>query len=145
MKRLNLLPVNPAPRILRAVMTRLTRYWMSRPLFFGLLLAALTLRALVPAGYMPSAEQPFALELCRVGLPADLNAHDQAAAASHGADVSGELCVFGAAPSAGPTPQWTVFEATLQEVQAPQSLPRFIDIPTRRDRVRQPRAPPVLC
>jgi hypothetical protein len=48
-----------------AVMNRLARYWRAQPLYSALLIAALLMRGLIPAGYMPAAGHGFfALELC---------------------------------------------------------------------------------
>jgi hypothetical protein len=43
-----------------------------RKLITALALAALSLRALVPAGFMPAPGRPLSLELCPDGLPGDM-------------------------------------------------------------------------
>jgi hypothetical protein len=51
-------------------------------------LFAFTLRALIPAGFMPSAERPFTLEFCPDGFPVELlpgSSHDHAL---HGTPVA---------------------------------------------------------
>jgi xanthine/CO dehydrogenase XdhC/CoxF family maturation factor len=46
-------------------MTRIARYWRAQPVYLTLLLAALLMRGLIPAGYMPAPGHGlFALELC---------------------------------------------------------------------------------
>jgi hypothetical protein len=46
-------------------MTRIARYWRAQPLYLTLLFAALVMRGLIPAGYMPAPGHGlFALELC---------------------------------------------------------------------------------
>jgi hypothetical protein len=48
----------------------------------GILLAGFASRALIPAGFMPSADRPFWLELCWDGLPAAFLAQGGSAPAS---------------------------------------------------------------
>jgi hypothetical protein len=63
----------------------------------GLLLVALAFRALIPAGFMPSAERPLTLEICHAG---SLMALDAQHPVPHPAGSSHlEHCPFGAAPS----------------------------------------------
>lgn len=138
-----------AAAILRAVMTRFARHWLSRPLLMGLLLAALTLRALIPTGYMPSVEQPLALELCRVGLPSAAEHPDHADsgadAQSHGGAADSTLCVFGATPGAAPTPDYHTPAVTLAEISTPPALSPAVSLPAQRHRAVQARAPPFSC
>lgn len=68
----------------------------SRHAFISLLLVAFAFRALIPAGFMPSTERPFTLELCPDTFPAQLLARTQgghsggASDASHGALTAGQ-------------------------------------------------------
>ena len=89
----------------------------------GILLAAFASRALIPAGFMPSADRPFSLELCWDGLPAahstdmgSMPGHSMALDGSHGAIGSAhhhhpkaaphnEHCLFGGGCSAGAVSQ----------------------------------------
>jgi hypothetical protein len=62
-----------------------------------LVLAAMLLRALIPAGFMPAREAPFSIEICPEGFPAQLLAyathhHDHGG----GGRGHGDHCVFGA-------------------------------------------------
>jgi hypothetical protein len=96
------------------------------------MLVAFALRALIPAGFMPASDRPFAIEICWEGLPPGLITHGDPPHAgsmdmdsmdmgsmspdstSHRAPLQGahhsgspshsEHCVFGTACSAGPTP-----------------------------------------
>ncbi len=95
----------------------------TRKLIAGIALAAIALRALIPAGFMPAADHPFSLELCPDGLPEGdgMAMDDQPAALDHdpGHEVSPhpaheashhhpaghvEHCVFGSASSPAPAP-----------------------------------------
>jgi hypothetical protein len=68
----------------------------------GILLVALAFRALIPVGFMPSADRPLTLEICHAGL---LMAPDAQHQGPHPAGSSQlEHCPFGAAPSAGLLP-----------------------------------------
>lgn len=127
-------------------MTRLPRYWLSHPLLSGLLLAALALRAIIPVGYMPSSEHPFALTLCQVGLPAtaSLDHADLGGDAQSLDGASATSCTFGGAPSAGPAPDFQPILASLAEISTRQTAVASVPLETRRYRVTQPRAPPVF-
>jgi hypothetical protein len=137
----------------------------------GLVLIAFLLRALVPAGFMPSASRPFALELCPSTFPADWLAqfggqsghaahaqhHDHHA---HHAQHAGhettdeksagspeksafERCSFGSAPSAAP-----VGEPSLPLLAAEsESVPDLFVLnapPARLIRSQKARAPPAF-
>lgn len=137
--------------------------------FAGLVLIAFLLRALVPAGFMPSASRPFALELCPSTFPADWLAqfggqsghaehaqhHDHHAhhAQHAGHESTGqqsapeksafERCSFGSAPSAAP-----VAEPGLPLLAAEsESVPDLFVLnapPARLIRSQKARAPPVF-
>jgi len=138
----------------------------------SVLLVALSLRALVPAGFMPSSERPFTLEICPDGFPSQLlhspaaHHHDadgmaghhhhasgdpeQAPAASHSGhgpqeqSARAEHCVFAASAGAGPAPHplLVVVEVTSSVAPAIGFVTPFTDF--QRHRVQQPRAPPAL-
>lgn len=97
-----------------------------RMLMASIMLVAFAWRALVPAGFMPSGDRPFLIEICPEDLPAGLLAHSEApgedsadmsgmdmGSMSHSGFVQGahhhpggpshvEHCVFGTASGAGP-------------------------------------------
>jgi hypothetical protein len=124
------------------------------------------LRALVPAGFMPDADRPFALVLCPDVLPAsrftpamlvDLEAPRQGEHDTHvghvdrsaprpheHAALSGEHCIFGAASGLAPAPQAMPVLAHL--VQSVPGLRRHPSpsAASARYRIAQPRAPPAL-
>jgi hypothetical protein len=102
-------------------MARYGRNREGRTWIISILLMALTVRAFLPAGFMPSADEPFSLQICPDGFPAQLlhNQHafhhehagshqhnpDDSAGGTHQHDLSrSEHCVFAAAPGVGPTP-----------------------------------------
>jgi hypothetical protein len=66
------------------------------------LLLAFSLRALIPQGFMPASDRPFAVEICPEGFPAELlmlGGHHH----HHGGPNSpSEHCVFGTACASGP-------------------------------------------
>ena len=107
-----------------------------------MLLAAVVLRGLVPAGYMPAQGIAFAIELCRVAWPADLPADTDPEGDTHESDAS--FCAFASAPGAGPAPQ------TLAAWMPPPAAQPVIagadvsSIPARHWRNRQARAPPAF-
>ncbi len=121
----------------------------TRAILTAFLLAAFALRALIPAGYMPSADRPFQLEICPTGFPAHLlsdtsggNHHD-GHTGSHNGDGSGfKHCVFGSATASGPAPQLPSLVVLHVQLSEPSvSLPLPI-VTVRRFQIQQPRAPP---
>jgi hypothetical protein len=130
----------------------------------GLVLFAFLLRALIPAGFMPSADRPFTLEFCPSTFPAAWLAkagnqgsqadhaqhHHHAEHAGHAttdtspAEKSGfEHCPFGTASSVAPGVEPGI---TLPGAE-PASVPDFIDDsapPARLIRSQKARAPPVF-
>jgi hypothetical protein len=144
-----------------SVVSRPSSRWI-----ISVLLVALAVRALVPAGFMPATDRPFSFQICPDGFPAELltrgepkHGHDHGGHAHHdmgeGADSSGsgshehgaaraEHCVFAAVASAGPIPHGFLLSAA-PEAQAepvvasappPSSTPRYLLPPSR--------APPTL-
>jgi hypothetical protein len=125
------------------------------------LLFAFALRALVPVGFMPSAERPFSFEVCPDGLPVAVVAALPAAHAGHHHhsqkpdDSSGhaghnhgsahaDRCPF-AMGAAAPTPHvapWTALAAPA----APLARAVAADASAgARYRAQQPRGPPSLA
>jgi hypothetical protein len=87
----------------------------SRRLIFGIALAAIALRALIPAGFMPAPDRPFSLEPCPDGMSEDagIAMHEHPAGLDHVPAHGGsrphpnghvEHCVFGGAASPAPAP-----------------------------------------
>lgn len=137
-----------------------------------LLLVVFAFRALIPHGFMPSAQDPFALEICPDGFPVHLlpaSAHAHApeqgwhahgheheaghdlspATADHSSPAhqiqpSNQHCLFGAASGVGPV---SIGLPALVRVD-PQAVPppRTAVLFSARERhsLAQPRAPPVL-
>lgn len=114
-----------------------------RDLITSVLLATLVLRALVPTGFMPSADQPFAMQMCGVGFHGhfigfqDGNTHP-------GKRSQFDHCPFGSAPVTGPLsqlatllPSWQSIDQPLVTIEPPRLAMRF-------NHVHQPRAPPRL-
>jgi hypothetical protein len=142
-------------------LNRVHRQWL-----ISLLLVAVGIRALIPAGFMPSNDRPFTFEICPDGFPAQLLHEEQTTLAGHAGHhhqaqgdqgtqpaeksphehgaARAQHCVFAAAATVGPAPQITLLLAPVASQVAPQSdfTP---NIPEQtRHRVQQPRAPPAL-
>jgi hypothetical protein len=128
----------------------------------GIVLMALAVRALIPAGFMPSAEQPFTLQICPEGFPSQLldrrhgfhhehsEGHDHAPRDSlggtHRHDLSrSEHCVFAAAAGIGPAPHAEVLAAWVEAATASSVPPQSPPLGVQRFRTPQPRAPPSLA
>lgn len=139
----------------------------------SLLLVVLSVRALIPAGFMPSAERPFTLEICPDGFPTQLlhspathaldadgmvghhhhhagGDSEQAPASTHPGhgpheqSARAEHCVFTAFAGAALAPH-----PLLVVVEATPSATPAIQLvslftESQRHRVQQPRAPPAL-
>jgi hypothetical protein len=117
----------------------------ARTLMASILLVAFVLRALIPPGFMPASDRPFAIEICWEGIPAQMLAQSEHAAHHHqhsGSPSHSEHCVFGTACAAGPISHLPL----LSDVSSAQQLPapglvssagavRLVHLP-------QPRAPP---
>jgi len=125
------------------------------PWIHGLLLVALAFRALIPAGFMPSADRPLALEICRGGYlaPADYGHGVQHPAqnpaqhpAQHPAGTSQvEQCPFAAAPSAGLLPSSTVVHSHLPTLFAAAADFEPLRFTARLARAHAARGPPRLA
>ncbi len=128
------------------------------------LILAFALRALIPAGYMPASDQPFALQICPDGLPAQFAAAEHATQGSehaehgahgdHGSPLTDDgshqhetfrasHCAFATVASAG-TPEFHAPAATLETSQAVALKPRQIFVQAPQYRPQQPRGPPAL-
>jgi hypothetical protein len=104
----------------RALVNPTTGRWI-----ISLLLVVLGVRALVPAGFMPSTEKPFSFQICPDGFPAQLLKSSQGEHHQHhhggGGDdeqpqpsddsMRGEHCVFAPAAGAGPAPEGPLLSA----------------------------------
>jgi hypothetical protein len=129
---------------------RIHRQWL-----ISLLLIAVAVRALIPAGFMPSADRPFTLQICPDGLPSQFlqSAHHHHAqddggsqnpekgSHEHGA-ARAEHCVFAAAAGVAPAPQITMLLAPVETRAALAFTPATRTPELTRHRVQQPRAPP---
>jgi hypothetical protein len=141
-----------------------SRNQVHRQWLISLVLLALAVRALVPAGFMPATDRPFSFEICPDGFPAQLlhqgseavHQHHHHDAQNDGSSQSStpgshdhgaaraEHCVFAAAASVGPAPQIAVLVHAIESLAPPQ-LYFFTRLPElTRHRVQQPRAPPAL-
>lgn len=135
---------------------------IERQWLLSVLLVVLCVRALVPAGFMPSADKPFSFQICPDGFPTQLLHSAQTAHAAHhhhdGAQSiaddqqpsphqhspRAEHCVFAAAAGIGPNPQVALLLTPLEHQAAPQLDPEIALPELTRHRVQQPRAPPAF-
>jgi hypothetical protein len=128
-------------------MRRLITGRLAREMFTSLLLVAMAFRALIPAGFMPSAERPFSLEICHAGtlaLPAATSAGSDHAVPPHHSSHF-EYCPFGSAPGTGPLS--SLPRMPLTGLTAPPSIGHFatLRLGVRLDRAHAARAPPPLA
>jgi hypothetical protein len=123
----------------------------SRRFIASILFVALALRALVPVGFMPAADRPFALEICPDGFPPQLLHYGMShghgmhhpGGASHFHDAGrSEHCVFAAVAGAGPATHALVVHLPLSSSLVPLFDTAGSVFPTPRFRIQQPRAPP---
>jgi len=68
----------------------------------GIALLAVTCRALIPVGFMPSSDQPFAIVICHEGFPGAL-LHPEAPLQPSGGSHY-EHCLFSSVTAAAPAP-----------------------------------------
>ncbi len=129
------------------------RQWL-----FSILLLALFVRALVPAGFMPSSEQPFSFQICPDGFPAQLlhgadahqhhHHHDAGDQTSdrgpHEHGVRAEHCVFAAAATVSTIAQVALLLTPLERHAASHVYDARPIPELTRHRVQQPRAPPAF-
>lgn len=119
------------------------RNWRrSHPLTL-LVLPALLLRALIPAGFMPAHDAPLALEICPEGFPAALLLH-----ATHHHDqgtrggARGDHCLFGSACGSGPLLQAPQCVGSSAALKAAMPHPSASALPVRLVFLPQARGPP---
>jgi hypothetical protein len=133
----------------------------SRRWFAGAALLVIAARSLIPAGFMPSADRPFTLEICPDGFPVRLlpaasqhSRHEHGNAGSHGSESSGGShdhgswqsghCVFAGVASTPPVhdsgfefgivvPVWLALD------------PKSESFTSFRCHTPNPRAPPLLA
>jgi hypothetical protein len=111
-------------------------------LLTSLLLAMLLFRAYVPVGFMPASGTPFELQICPVGLPAQMAQHLHHHSGLHD---HFEHCPFGSAPAAGPISHLIGYEPAGDIVS--QSVVAFEPprLGVRLRRAHQSRGPPSLA
>lgn len=124
----------------RGIMRRLffrpvPHYWVT-----GILLVALGFRALIPAGFMPSATRPLTLEICRAGFLATLD--DRTPAQHPPGSSQNDQCPFGAAPAAGPIAAASVLPPAGPAVALPTIRFETLHLGARVDRAHPARGPP---
>jgi hypothetical protein len=114
-----------------------------RDLITTLVLVALALQALIPAGFMPAASRPFELQICQAGFLTTDSGHDLGH--TPGGQAHAKYCPFGSAPAAGPSPTVTTQVAAWLKVS-----PSIIEfepslVSFRLETAHQPRGPPHLA
>src|ERR1700728_3884655 len=120
---------------MRIHMRRLITGRFQRELLTSLLLVAIVFRALIPAGFMPSSQRPFSLEICHAGTLAH-----SGTSPDHSSHF--EHCPFGSAPGSGPLPSLPrVAQAGLTAAPA---IAHFatLRLGARLERAHAARAPP---
>jgi hypothetical protein len=134
----------------------------------SILLVALCVRALVPAGFMPSADRPFSFQICPDGFPAErlkqpapVAQHDHAGHAHHPMDqaadpepqtggshghgaVRAEHCVFAAVASAAPVTDTLLLGTAVEAPRQPRIEPPSRALSTPRFHLPPSRAPPTF-
>ena len=112
-----------------------------RELVTSILLVALVLRALIPAGFMPASGEGFSLTICRGDLSVPSSPHDTGRHPGNAPHT--EHCAFGNAPAAGPAME--VARILPTPVTSAEPIP-FLSEPLHLNvalvRVQQPRGPP---
>jgi hypothetical protein len=106
--------------------------------FALLLLAALVARALVPVGFMPSAERSGALKFCHAGMMVP----DEGSPGEGHSSGHVDHCPFGSAPATGPLSAGSVPAIRPVLADIVDAAPLF-DLPGRRPaRAHRSRGPP---
>jgi hypothetical protein len=128
-------------------MRRLITGRIQRELLTSLLLVAMAFRALIPVGFMPSAERSFSLEICRAGTLALVSTTSAGSNHSVPPDHSShfEHCPFGSAPGSGPLS--SLPHVVQAHLSAPPAIGHFATarLGVRLDRAHAARAPPLLA
>jgi hypothetical protein len=124
-------------------MRRLITGRLQRELLISLLLVAVAFRALIPPGFMPSAQRPFSLEICHAGALALPAGTDHSVPPDHSSHF--EHCPFGSAP--GPGPLSSLPQVARTQLDAPPATSHFatLRLGAHLDRAHAPRAPPLLA
>jgi len=123
-------------------------------------LLAFTVRALIPAGFMPSGDGFFSLQICPEGLSARAMAlldphaahhhHHHLAAESDSSPApahdhrSWAHCPFGALANAPPPSAPASLTLAVKIDSAPVAAASVCDLESHRFRIAQPRGPPFL-
>lgn len=104
------------------------------------LLVVLLFRAYIPVGFMPADGTPFLLQICPVGLPAQMSAHHL----HHpvGGHAQFENCPYGSAPAYGPILHLLAFEPPGLVPSPAVVTPEPLRLAVRLERAHQPRGPP---
>ena len=121
-------------------MTKELRHLRKRRWLLALLLPAVWLHLLIPAGFMPASDAPLSVEICPEGFPAGLLAHavhhHHTGGDGHG---SSEHCAFGTACGGAPLSQQPLrLESQCIELDAAEScaapilLIRLVHLPEAR-------------
>jgi len=112
-----------------------------RELVTSILLVALVLRALIPAGFMPASGEGFSLTICRGDLSVPSSPHDTDRHPGNPAHI--EHCAFGNAPAAGPATEVArVLPTPVTAAEPILLLSEPLRINVALVRVQQPRGPP---
>jgi hypothetical protein len=111
-------------------------------LLTSFLLAILLFRAYVPIGFMPASGTPFELQICPVGLPAQMAhpLHHHSGLHDHF-----EHCPFGSAPAAGPISHLIGYEPAGELVSQSVGVFEALRLGVRLRRAHQSRGPPSLA
>jgi len=112
-----------------------------RELVTSILLVALVLRALIPAGFMPASGQGFSLAICRTTFQATSAPQDTGQYPGRPSHI--EHCAFGNAPAAGPAMEVArVLPTPVTAAEPILLLCEPLHLNVGLVRVQQPRAPP---
>jgi len=125
---------------------RFARRYSSNPLLCAVLLAALVIRALIPAGFMPGGGSGFsmALKLCHGMEMGTLPIHGDEPQSPAPASHKDAPCVFAALASAAPLPELLQITAYSRPVDSAVANDVFGIITTSIVRAQSARAPPPL-
>ena len=112
-----------------------------RELVTSILLVALVLRALIPAGFMPASGEGFSLTICRGDLSVPSSPHDTVRHPGNAPHT--EHCAFGNAPAPGPAMEVArVLPTPVTSAEPILFLSEPLHLNVGLVRVQQPRGPP---